>query len=114
MSHTKTPLLALFSVLVLSCVLAAAEPIFLPVKVDGPVHDPAKFSFWFGPFPECVALIDMDSDGDLDMANGRNWYENTGKAGSPGFEAVKWVKHTRLTATVPSPREPSPTTAAKS
>jgi hypothetical protein len=94
MSQRKMSLLALSSVLAMACVLAAAEPIFLPVKVDGPVQDPAKFSFWFGPFPECVALIDMNGDGRLDIVNGRNWYENTGKSGSPGFEAINWVKHT--------------------
>ena len=30
----------------------AGEPIFVPVKVDGPVHDPANHSYWFGPFSE--------------------------------------------------------------
>ena len=80
----------------MASILDAAGPIFLPATVDGPVQDPAKFSYWFGPFPECVALIDMDGDGDLDMTNGKNWYENTGKAGSPGCEAATWVKHTNF------------------
>ena len=73
----------LLSALALHVGLYGAEPLFLPVKIDGPVHDPAKHTYWFGPFPECVALIDMNGDGRLDIANGRNWYE-----------APNWVKHT--------------------
>ena len=29
---------------------APKELVFVPVKIDGPVHDPAKHTFWFGPF----------------------------------------------------------------
>jgi len=59
----------------------AAEPIapprellFVPVKIDGPVHDPARHTFWFGPFAECSSILDIDGDGKLDIAAGRNYY----------------------------------------
>jgi len=58
------------------------ETIFLPVKIDGPVHDPANHSYWYGPFCECASVLDVDGDGDLDIASGRNWYE-----------APNWIKH---------------------
>jgi 3-keto-disaccharide hydrolase/VCBS repeat protein len=60
----------------------AGETIFVPVKIDGPVHDPANHSYWFGPFCECASVLDVDGDGDLDIASGRNWYE-----------APHWIKH---------------------
>jgi hypothetical protein len=60
----------------------AGEPIFVPVKIDGPVHDPDNHSYWFGPFSECCSVLDADGDGDLDIAAGRNWYE-----------APDWIKH---------------------
>ena len=62
----------------LAVLFAAAptgEPLFIPVKIDGPLHDPANHSYWFGPFSECASVLDMDGDGDLDIAAGRNWYE---------------------------------------
>jgi hypothetical protein len=60
----------------------AKEPLFIPVKIDGPVHDPAQHTYWFGPFSECASVADFDGDGDLDIAAGRNWYE-----------APDWKKH---------------------
>jgi hypothetical protein len=61
---------------------AAAEPVeeaprellFVPVKVDGPVHDPARHTYWFGPFAECSSVLDINGDGKLDVAAGRNYY----------------------------------------
>ena len=60
----------------------AGEPVFAPVKIDGPVHDPANASWWFGPFNESASVLDMDGDGDLDISCGKNWYE-----------APDWKKH---------------------
>ena len=59
------------------CTLPAVkghELIFVPVKIDGPVHDPGRFSFWFGPFAECSSVLDINKDGRLDIAAGRNYY----------------------------------------
>ena len=61
---------------------APKELIFEPVKVDGPVHDPARQTYWFGPFAECASVLDIDGDGRLDVAAGRNYYL-----------APKWTKY---------------------
>ena len=73
---------AFLATLALGIGTRAAEPIFLPVKIDGPRHDPANHTYWYGPFSECASVADYDGDGDLDIAAGRNWYE-----------APDWVKH---------------------
>jgi len=62
--------------------LLAAEPLFVPFKIDGPRHDPANHTFWYGPFSECASVLDVNGDGKLDIAAGRNWYE-----------APNWTKH---------------------
>ena len=79
----RTPwcLLAAFLIAAPAAALAA-EPILVPVKIDGPVHDPKNHTYWFGPFSECVSVLDVNGDGKLDLAAGRNWYE-----------APDWKKH---------------------
>jgi len=69
-------------VLLAPAAISAREPILVPVKIDGPVHDPANHSYWFGPFCECVSVADVNGDGKLDLVAGRNWYE-----------APTWKKH---------------------
>lgn len=58
------------------------EPVFVPVKIDGPVHDPAAGSYWYGPFNESCSLVDVNGDGKLDITCGVHWYE-----------APTWKKH---------------------
>ncbi|HTF63248.1 MAG TPA: VCBS repeat-containing protein [Edaphobacter sp.] len=50
------------------------ELVFEPIRVDAPVHDPAKHTYWFGPFAECSSVLDINGDGKLDIAAGRNYY----------------------------------------
>ena len=50
------------------------ELIFVPMKIDGPVHAPAKHTYWFGPFAECSSVLDINGDGKLDIAAGQNYY----------------------------------------
>jgi hypothetical protein len=58
------------------------EPVFMPIKIDGPVHNPAIGSYWYGPFNESCSLVDVDGDGRLDITCGVNWYQ-----------APRWKKH---------------------
>ncbi len=53
---------------------APKELFFKLARIDGPVHDPARHTYWFGPFPECSSVLDIDGDGKLDIAAGRNYY----------------------------------------
>ncbi|MFZ5831222.1 MAG: FG-GAP repeat domain-containing protein [Planctomycetota bacterium] len=76
------PLMAA-TLLVAGTAARAAEPIFVPVKIDGPVHSPKNDSWWFGPFNESCSVLDVNSDGIADITCGRNWYQ-----------APKWEKHT--------------------
>ncbi len=50
------------------------ELLFVPMKIDGPVHDPAKHAYWFGPFAECASVLDIDGDGRFDIAAGKSYY----------------------------------------
>jgi len=61
--------------LLMAAMVHAKEPVYVPVKIDGPAHDPPGGSWWFGPFPESCSVFDVDGDGDLDITCGRNWYE---------------------------------------
>ena len=46
----RNTVLLLSAFLVLAAAALAAEPLLVPVKVDGPVHDPANHTYWYGPF----------------------------------------------------------------
>jgi hypothetical protein len=50
------------------------ELIFESVRIDGPIHNPAKHTYWFGPFAECSSVLDINGDGKVDIAAGRNFY----------------------------------------
>ena len=63
------------------------EPVFVPIKIDGPVQDPSIGSYWYGPFNESCSLVDVNGDGLMDITCGVNWHEN------PGPRGGKWTKH---------------------
>jgi hypothetical protein len=63
------------------------EPVFIPLKIDGPVHDPGKGTFWYGPFNEGHAVLDINNDGILDIACGPNWYEGPTWKKHEGFRS---------------------------
>lgn len=65
-----------------AAVTTPPEPVFIPIKIDGPAHDPASGSYWYGPFNESCSLVDVNGDGRTDITCGVNWYE-----------APKWRKH---------------------
>lgn len=54
--------------------LPPKELLFLPLRVDAPEHNPSKQTYWFGPFAECSSVLDINGDGKLDIAAGRNYY----------------------------------------
>jgi hypothetical protein len=70
------------SLFLASAAASGKEPIFVPIKIDGPVHDPAKDSTWHGPFSEGSAVFDVDGDGAVDITCGANWYQGP-----------EWKKH---------------------
>jgi hypothetical protein len=53
---------------------APKELQFTLAKIDGPVHNPAKHTYWYGPFAECSSVLDINGDGKPDIAAGRNYY----------------------------------------
>lgn len=71
----RIPLLQLWTLLALATPAFALEPIFVPIKIDGPKQDPEKHIFWYGPFAEGCAVFDFNGDGQLDITCGANWYE---------------------------------------
>ncbi|MEZ4699098.1 MAG: family 16 glycoside hydrolase [Rhodothermales bacterium] len=83
-TRSRLARIAVASLMLLPGALAAQpqEVIFTPVKIDGPVHDPLNNTYWYGPFSETASVLDIDNDGDYDIAAGRNWYE-----------APLWIKH---------------------
>src|SRR5512139_2168206 len=76
MNALRIPVLVLAAVWCLSSDVGEApkDLLFKLVKIDGPVHDPAKHTYWFGPFAECTSVLDINGDGKLDIAAGRNYY----------------------------------------
>ena len=58
MHHKLATILLIPIALLVGTALRGAETIFLPVKVDGPVHDPSQNSYWYGPFCECALRAD--------------------------------------------------------
>jgi hypothetical protein len=61
---------------------APTELMFVPVRIDAPAHNPANHTYWFGPYAECASVLDIDGDGKLDIASGRNF-----------FIAPKWTRY---------------------
>lgn len=68
------------------------EPVFVPIKIDGPVHDPKKGTFWYGPFSEAAAVFDVNGDGQLDISCGSSWYEGPGWKKHENYRPNAFVK----------------------
>ena len=80
MRHTRTATVALTVICLFISIttpLYSEETIFTPLKIDGPIHDPANHTYWFGPFCECASILDVDGDGDLDLLNNNDGSVNT-------------------------------------
>ena len=75
MNALRIPVLFLATVSCLSSDTGGApkDLLFKLVKIDGPVHDPAKHTYWFGPFAECSSVLYINGDGKTDIAAGRNY-----------------------------------------
>lgn len=71
-----------FAILLITGQAMALEPVFMLIKIDGPVHDPENGTFWYGPFSEGCAVFDVNDDSIPDITCGANWYEGP-----------EWIKH---------------------
>src|SRR5215831_17931176 len=57
--------------------VAKLKPVILFLTLGqkrGPAPEQARHAYWFGPFAECSFTLDIDNDGKVDIAAGRNYY----------------------------------------